>query len=910
MLYDQASQSFTSCFERTFDAVVVGGGYAGVAAVERLRAAGWSVLLVDRRMALLWESGWAFHDQTGTCDLPGFQRHQGAAAEVEAAVRARIQGWDVLGYATPIAVSVEQQRVVDVAFGTKSGIRRIRARRWLDATDDGEFIRLVGALPTAPQQRQIAVHRTKVGRQFERVALTLGADERVMPGWLRALGGTSERDGWVVSHGSVVAYPTWTTTAARPQLPENVAIAVPAFAAAALTTLAERYQLGWQAAGELLATPAAEPRQGALPVITPIQRPSFAVAVAGTGTGGALAALAAARAGAAVVAIDPLPFAGGIGTGGGIHWYYQGVKGGLQDELDARVRQYLPLFGAPKQVQGFHPDAKKCALDALLHDAGVTPLTGTLISVEREGRAIRSALIATPAGPVTVQAAAWIDGTGDGDLCAQAGCASRFGRAGDGLPHAFSQSSGRTYEDNGLAVMRVVNFDQGFVDATDVEDLTRARLLGVAQYHQDIYLPESHPTYIAPAIGLRQARHIETRTTLELADLIERRRFADSIGRTGCHYDNHASDYEFESDEGMFWVWACRAWHHRTACDIPFGILVPRDLDNTLIASRCLGVSQDAHHSLRMQRDMQRIGEVAGLAATQIARTGAVDLPALQAALTLSGALSERIATEEQPGGWNEGFGPMAQPGWFETQESDIRATDWSKAGTAMWHLYRANDRARLQALLNEADATLSWRGAAVLAMLGDRSALPRLWQAIEQREFGFDTQEAHLQPERFNRVVPVWRQAITLLRCVGTAADLGQLAAAVQHETLHFSLANQIATTVARLAQSGTVTAEVRPAVIALLERCGRANGGALRDPQQNPSQIAGPRPAAAAHDRLAVRDDASWQLAVAVARACKAIGHERALPVIRDERAVVRRAWAAVAATQSAPLAASASR
>ena len=876
---------------RTFDAAVVGGGYAGFAAVERLRAAGWSVVLIDRRVALLWESGWAFHDLVGTCDLPGFIALQGAAAEVEAAVRAKAEHWDVFGYATPIAVTVTDDRLVDVALGTKSGIQRIRARRWLDASDDGELVRLLGAVPSAPSRRRIAIHRAVPGAAVsERIAIDLQPGERLAEGWLRV---AQADPASVVSHGSVVPWCEW-EGAAEPVLPANMACAVPAFARGPLPTLASRYAHGWEAAGRLLAAPAATPADGPLPVVIARELPLVDVAIAGTGTGGALAALAAGRAGASVSAFDPLPFAGGIGAGGGIHWYYFGVTGGLQSVLDARVRELMPRFGSGAQVQGFHPDAKKCALDGLLSEAGVEPFTGTLIEVRRDGRTIREALVATPQGPVRVRAKSWADGTGDGDLCAAAGCASRFGRAGDGLPHAYSQSSGRISEKDGKVHMQVVNFDQGFTDPTDVEDLTRARIEGIAQYRQGGYAGREQPTYIAPAIGLRQSRHIETVATLQLDDLITRATFPDAVGVTGCHYDNHASDYEFESDEGMFWVWACRAWSQRIACEIPYGILVPKDLDNAWIACRALGVSQDAHHSLRMQRDMQRIGEVAGLAAVQAARTGRVDLAALQQELRASGALGEPRTEEASVAGPD--FGPALDRTQLEAAISDIRDLEWGKAGPAMWRLYRSDDASALRALL--AEPLVSWRAATVLAMRGDIAALPRLWQAIEAREHGFEDQPEHLRPEQWNRVVPVWRQAIALLRRCGTATDIDRLDAVLAGEELTSSLGTLVATTVERLAQRG----ERAQRAAALLDRCAAAIAGAVRDPQQNPSHIAKPAEAATSTWRAGVRIDASWQLACAVAKARCACGLPMTATASADERAVVRRAFASLARAAAA--------
>lgn len=274
--------------------------------------------------------------------------------------------------------------------------------------------------------------------------------------------------------------------------------------------------------------------------------------------------------------------------------------------------------------------------------------------------------------------------------------------------------------------IHAVNFDQGYAYPADAADLTAARIRGVAQYRQRRYTLAGRPNYIAPAIGLRQGRQVECRYKITLDDLVTRRRFADCIGYTGGHYDNHAVDYEFESAEARFWVWACRQWWSRVACDIPYRAIVPVGLDNCWIASRCLGVSQDAHYALRMQRDLQRIGEVSGLTAAMAAKRGlaAIDvpLPELQAALRSSGALS---AVNE-----SDGFGVHADAGWIGVQPAqDLPALSdpsWDIAGPAMWRLARAPAAAAdgLAELARSGDDPAAWRAACILAQRGDPAAL------------------------------------------------------------------------------------------------------------------------------------------------------------------------------------------
>ena len=126
------------------------------------------------------------------------------------------------------------------------------------------------------------------------------------------------------------------------------------------------------------------------------------VAVAGLGTGGAVAALAAARQSdspQAVLGFDPLSFCGGIGAGGGIHWYYFGVKGGLQEELDARQRDVMPSLPPPDRYRVFTPTPKSALLEAMLRESGAQLLFGaTLSNVEVQDRRSKAPCWPRPMG--------------------------------------------------------------------------------------------------------------------------------------------------------------------------------------------------------------------------------------------------------------------------------------------------------------------------------------------------------------------------------------------------------------------------------------------------------------------------------------------------------------------------------
>ena len=111
--------------------------------------------------------------------------------------------------------------------------------------------------------------------------------------------------------------------------------------------------------------------------------------VVGGGTAGAFSAIAAGREGARVTLLEASHFLGGIGAGGGIHIYYHGFTGGIQDEVDSRTNALSDLFGATQRLVGFHPDAKQIVLEEMATEAGVNVIYRTAPQGACLGRARR-----------------------------------------------------------------------------------------------------------------------------------------------------------------------------------------------------------------------------------------------------------------------------------------------------------------------------------------------------------------------------------------------------------------------------------------------------------------------------------------------------------------------------------------
>jgi len=966
-----SGDSYKSCFERIFDVAVIGGGHVGFWAACELERQGKNVLLIEPRGDLIWESGRAMEGRIGKLDDPLWLDFLSdvakrtatsdrwldpAIAEVVATDRLRKSRITPLYYASPVDVELVNDKLCHLIVATKSGLKRVTAKQWIDATESGSLLCMMqpALKPRAAASRTIRFFLQRADwsndtplqstiwdcERYGEASLNENQTPRdVLVDVLSALSESDQQA--VMSHCSVETIARYDESPAVCGDLVNVCCASPALVDKRISLLTDRVSIGLAAASRIEKLPVNEPDIAKFD--QSIERPvaikqiKAQVVIAGAGTGGALAAIAAGRNAAQVVCIEPMAFAGGIGAGGGIHSYYFGVMGGLQKELDKRVKSLMGACGKTLSGGPFNPDAKKIAIEQMMKEAGVDLQFGmTIYDVETVDSRITRAFAACQDGPVEIVADAWVDATGDGDLCHAAGAPSLLGREGDGLPHAYSQSGGTLYERHDGIAMQMINMDAGWCDPTDSEELTRARIVAINQYAQDQYNQIWRPTYIAPAIGLRQSRQIQTDYVLQLDDLIVNRRFEDLIGFTGCHYDNHAVDYQFESAEAIFWVWVNRRWREPIGSDLSYRMLLPVGVDNLWVACRALGVSRDAHHCVRMQRDMQRVGEAAGFAAAVAVRNGGpvdsrrIDMTALHDLLQQAGSLRHPKEGEEPI--FNSTFIPMDEKLDVAELSEELIALDNADRGRSIWTLYRHKKSVQdevIQRLASE-NKEVSWLAATLCAMWGDSIAEDRLIQAVQSREYGYDDESEaanHARPnlaespKRNVRLVQNWVTAVALLRLCGTSKAVEALVELAKDESLSVDMRSTIASTLHSLAERGAVH-EPQAVAKALDVMSNNPQPDAVSIPQRAFAQIL---EATARRDesekirplvlgeptdwlqatRCNSAEDHTWQLHLAIARVRQSLGlpqDEHVQRFLNDERRVVRRAFEAAVALSEA--------
>jgi hypothetical protein len=934
---------FASIFEHTFDTVVFGAGFVGLSAARALAAQGIDTLLVESSGDLLWEATRALENTTtASAPSPAWETWLSSLAARQAAdthwfdpafaeilsaheLTSSAKGPRTLFYASPVAIETGPSGLTAVVVATKSGPRRLQARRWIDATEQAHVTRL--AQPSLVTRTPSHIYRNAVLQTTQpdildaalvlllrnhtdleclpslrtgerRLRWTTGAAAAPwhlrLPALIRELRVLTSAP-FVVSHCAMQDFPVYAaaTAATTDGLPANLLVFSPSLRGEILATPADRHALGTRLTSALSPIPASAHTLSTTVAPAPqITLDACDVLVAGAGTGGALAAIAAAREGARTVVLDATSYPGGIGTGAGICGYFHGAKGGLQSDIDLRVQAMSELLaGTPHTLSGWHHEAKKIILLQSFDESGVTFLGDTLLTgVERDtaGRVL-AALVVTGGRLVRLPAAAFVDSTGDGDLAALAGASFVTGREGDGRTLSYSQSIFSLVTHENRTGVRSCNFDAGWVDPTDPEDLSRARLAGIAQHLLIDWTPPDRAVAVSPLLGLRQSRQIDTDHTVVMADLVGHARFDDSIGEVETVADTHSVDFEFESDELAFYYWSCRGFRHDLRSELPYRMLLPRGLANVWVACRATGISVDAAYGLRMQREMQRLGEVSGIAAARAAanRTDSrrIDFAALQTSLDHSGA--RRADRPESP------VPPATE--LFAALETGL-------PGVHLWHLSRCPDlhADAVRARLASAHPRVSFYAATLLAMWNNPAAEPRLLTAVAERETGPTPEEKPVRGAFAQCIdAPFWLQAVVFLRRVGTARSLPALLALAQTPANPLNVRTTLALTLERLAQRLGAHTDLIAALDALLS-------SDIPDPLLPPSRslwrtLNNEAQKKLGNDRGApVAEDHTWQLHLIVARTRQALALAP-LPAAsiyaQDTRAFVRQAFARLA-------------
>jgi len=402
---------------------------------------------------------------------------------------------------------------------------------------------------------------------------------------------------------------------------------------------------------------------------------SWDVIVAGGGPAGCTAAAAAAREGAKTLLIESTGSLGGMGTSALVPAWcpFSDKEKMIYRGLGEKILKEC-IAGSPHVKKDaldwvpISPELLKRIYDDLVTSSGARVLFQTQLSaVQRRDDQIDTIVVTNKSGLTAYRAKVFVDCTGDADLCAWAGVEfhkgnekgerlmpathcftltnvdeyafqhgpSMFGGHADCPVHAIIKS-GRypLIPDAHLCCIivgpRTVGFNAGHlwnIDNTKPETVSAALIEGRKMAEQyRAALAEFHPKAFGNAylvmtgslMGIRETRRIVGEYELTLDDYLQRRSFPDEICRNSYFIDVHWAKEEVAT---KFEDWEARCMHYGKgeSHGIPYRCLVPKGLDNALVAGRSISCEQIVQGSVRVMPVCLAMGEAAGMAAAMAA---------------------------------------------------------------------------------------------------------------------------------------------------------------------------------------------------------------------------------------------------------------------------------------------------
>jgi hypothetical protein len=425
--------------------------------------------------------------------------------------------------------------------------------------------------------------------------------------------------------------------------------------------------------------------------------------VVGGGPAGCTAAAAAAREGAKTLLIEAMGALGGMGTSALVPaWcpFSDKIKiiyGGLAETVFTECKEKMAhVSGGDMDWVAIDHELLKRIYDDLVTDAGASVLFHTVLSTVdvNDSGEVQALIVSNKNGLTALKAKVYVDCTGDADVAAWAGAEFQKGDpdTGDLQPatHCFVLSNVDDYHYrygqqlhpanpnspihqisadpkydlildghacNNLVGPGTVGFNAGHiwgVDNTDPLSLSKALMYGrrqaaqfrdaLAEYHPKAY-SGSFLVNTGSLLGIRETRRIIGDYLLTREDYLDRKSFADEIGRNSYYIDVHGSKKEATSKRGgsMEDEKRCARYAPGESHGIPYRCLTPKGLPNVLVAGRAVSCDRMIQGSVRVMPVCLVMGEAAGLAAAMAAQetngdTHAVDTADLRARLKAHGA--------------------------------------------------------------------------------------------------------------------------------------------------------------------------------------------------------------------------------------------------------------------------------
>lgn len=111
---------------------------------------------------------------------------------------------------------------------------------------------------------------------------------------------------------------------------------------------------------------------------------------------------------------------------------------------------------------------------------------------------------------------------------------------------------------------------------------------------------------VALQLGIRESRRIKGMYTLSFDDYLQRRTFCDGMVKADWWIDIHKSVHDPKQEY---------TYKFKEYFEIPYRSMICKEVDNLIVAGRCISCDFEAQAAIRIQPQCRMLGEVAGIAA-------------------------------------------------------------------------------------------------------------------------------------------------------------------------------------------------------------------------------------------------------------------------------------------------------
>ncbi len=411
------------------------------------------------------------------------------------------------------------------------------------------------------------------------------------------------------------------------------------------------------------------------------------VLVCGGGPAGIGAAIRAAREGVKVMITEAMGCLGGIATAGMMsHWGGRSSSKVMLEIFDRTYDKSQGIGWIKENREGkdaIYHDVQTIVLDEMMNEEGIKVLyyTRACKAVVENGK-VAGVIVESKSGRGFIKARCVVDSTGDGDVAASAGVPFFKGREEDGkmqpatmmfkiggvdyeravFPPSFETTVETPKGELQALAKKLLPFPAGHVllyrqptpntvcvnmtnaievDGTDAESLTkgtmicRSQIIPIIKFLQE-YVPGYENCWLmssASLIGVRETRHFEGLKSLTPEDILEAKVHEDwAVRRAFFNFDVHNLTGASLDKTGIQ-----KGWTQQKDYTIPYGCLLPKNIEGLVLSGRNISGSHLAHSNYRIMSVCIAIGEAAGIAAAlsvkQNKKLRELDVKEIQAAV-------------------------------------------------------------------------------------------------------------------------------------------------------------------------------------------------------------------------------------------------------------------------------------